>query len=161
MAIMKIVKDGELPVLRERAAEVDPKEIPTKAFQTLIADMVETMYAANGVGIAAPQVGVGKRVFIAESAQGPIALINPVFTKTSWKTVGGDEGCLSVPGKYDRVRRFTSVTIKALTASGDTVSFTANDFFARILQHELDHLDGMLYVDRVKEQAKRGKGVKG
>lgn len=155
MAVWKIVFDGD-PVLRTRAKEVDPKDIPTKEFQTLITDMVETMYAANGVGIAAPQIGVSKRIFIAESAQGPIALINPVFTKKSMKTSGGEEGCLSVPGKFDKVRRFKSVTIEGLTANGEKVSFTANDFFARILQHELDHLDGTLYVDRVKEQKKKG-----
>ncbi|HSD12468.1 MAG TPA: peptide deformylase [Patescibacteria group bacterium] len=155
MAVMKIVLDGD-PVLRARAAEVDPKEIATPAFKTLLDDMVETMYAANGVGIAAPQVGVGKRIFIAESAQGPIALINPVFTKTSWKLMGGEEGCLSVPGKFDKVRRHKTVTIEGLTAEGKKVTFTAENFFARILQHELDHLDGKLYVDRVKEQ-KAGK----
>ena len=157
MAVMKIVLDGD-PVLRSRAAEVDPQEIAKPAFKTLLDDMVETMYAANGVGIAAPQVGVGKRIFIAESAHGPIALINPVFTKTSWKLVGGEEGCLSVPGKYDKVRRHKSVTVEALTATGEKVSFTADNFFARILQHELDHLDGMLYVDRVKEQKNDKKG---
>lgn len=154
MAVWKIVFDGD-PVLRTRAKEVDPKDIHSKEFQALIADMVETMYAANGVGIAAPQIGVSKRIFIAESAQGPIALINPVFTKTSWKTSGGEEGCLSVPGKYDKVRRYKSVSVEALTATGEKIAFTANDFFARILQHELDHLDGMLYVDRVKEQKSR------
>lgn len=155
MAVWKIVFDGD-PVLRTRAKEVDPKDIPSKEFQTLITDMVETMYAANGVGIAAPQIGISKRIFIAESAQGPIALINPVFTKKSMKTLGGEEGCLSVPGKYDKVRRYKSVSVEALTASGEKVAFTANDFFARILQHELDHLDGTLYVDRVKEQKEVG-----
>ncbi len=151
MAVMKITLKGE-PVLHARAQEVDPKEIGTPAFKQLLDDMVETMYAANGVGIAAPQVGVGKRIFIAESAQGPIALINPVFTNKSWKLLGGEEGCLSVPGKYDKVRRHKSVTIEGLTADGKPISFTAENFFARILQHELDHLDGTLYVDRVKEQ---------
>lgn len=157
MAVMKIVLDGD-PVLRAHAAEVDPKEIATPAFKQLLDDMVETMYAASGVGIAAPQVGVGKRIFIAESAQGPIALINPAFTKTSWKLMGGEEGCLSVPGKFDKVRRHKSVTIEGLTAEGKKVTFTAENFFARILQHELDHLDGILYVDRVKEQKKDKKG---
>jgi peptide deformylase len=155
MAVMKIVKDGELPVLRKRAAEVELKELGTPEFKKLLEDMLETMYAANGVGIAATQVGVGKRVFIAESGKGPIALINPVFTKTSWKMVGGEEGCLSVPGKFDKLKRHKSVTIEALTANGEHVVIRADDFFARVLQHELDHLDGTLYVDRVKEQQKK------
>ncbi|MEY4744207.1 MAG: hypothetical protein RL272_152 [Candidatus Parcubacteria bacterium] len=153
MAVTKIVFDGD-PVLRSRAKEVAPEEIATPAFRRVLDDMVETMYAANGVGIAAPQVGIAKRIFIAERAQGPIALINPVFTKKSLKLLGGEEGCLSVPGKFDKVRRHKSVTIEGLTANGEKISFTAEDFFARILQHELDHLDGMLYVDRVKEQKK-------
>ncbi|HTK04656.1 MAG TPA: peptide deformylase [Candidatus Eisenbacteria bacterium] len=150
MAIRKIVVDGD-PVLRERAKEVDPKDIATPEFKTLLEDMVDTMYHANGVGIAAPQIGVSKRIFIAESAQGPIALINPVFTKKSLKSQGGEEGCLSVPGKFDKLRRHKTVTIEALTAGGEKISFTAENFFARILQHELDHLDGYLYIDRVKE----------
>lgn len=152
MAILPIVKDGEKAVLRERAAEVDPKELDTPEFKRFIEDMVDTMYHANGVGIAATQVGVGKRVFIAESPKGPIALVNPVFTKKSLKMQGGEEGCLSVPGKYDKLRRHKSVTIEALTPSGEKIAFTAENFFARILQHELDHLDGTLYIDRVKEQ---------
>lgn len=152
MAVLPVVHDGTDPVLRSRAKEVDPKEIKTPAFQKLVADMVESMYAHNGVGIAAPQIGVGKRLFIAESAEGPIALINPVFTKKSLKMLNDEEGCLSVPGKFDKLRRHKSVTIEALTANGDKISFTADDFFARILQHELDHLDGTLYIDRVKEQ---------
>src|SRR3989338_6115272 len=123
MAVLEITKKGT-KVLHAPAEEVDPKEIGTPAFKKLIADMVETMYAAKGVGIAAPQVGVGKRLFIAESPEGPIALINPVFTRKSWKMVNGDEGCLSVPGKFDRVKRSKSVTVTALSAEGEPVSFT-------------------------------------
>jgi peptide deformylase len=154
MSVIPITMKGE-PVLHARAEEVDPKTIATPAFQKLIADMVETMYAANGVGIAATQVGRGVRAFIAESSHGPIALINPVFKKKSTKTVVDEEGCLSVPGKFDRVRRSKIVTIEGLTADGKKVSFTADGFLARILQHELDHLDGTLYVDRVAEEKRK------
>lgn len=156
MAILPIVKDGD-PVLRKRAAEVPRAEIGTPAFAKLLEDMLETMYDANGVGIAAPQVGVSKRVFIAESSEGPIALVNPVFTKKSWKLLKGEEGCLSVPGKYDKLRRVKEVTVAALTADGKEVNFSAENFFARVLQHEMDHLDGFLYIDRVKEQAEEEK----
>jgi peptide deformylase len=141
-------------VLRKRAAEVPRTDIGTPKFKKLLEDMLETMYDANGIGIAAPQVGESVRIFIAESSEGPIALVNPVFTKKSWKTLKGEEGCLSVPGKYDKLRRCKSVTISALTAEGKEVSFSAEGFFARILQHELDHLDGFLYIDRVAEQKK-------
>jgi len=150
---MDIMKKGT-PVLHRRADEVDPKEIGTTAFVALLQDMVETMYAANGVGIAAPQVGVGKRIFIAESAEGPIALINPVITRRSKKMLKDEEGCLSVPGEFDKVLRHKEIDMEALTPTGECVAFTARDFFARILQHELDHLDGTLYIDRVEEQKK-------
>jgi peptide deformylase len=151
MAVLPIVKEGQ-PVLHVRAKEVDPKEIGSVRMQKLVADMLETMYAANGIGIAAPQVGESIRLFIAESAQGPIALFNPTFTAKSKKMVKGEEGCLSVPGKFDKVFRHKTVSIEALTHTGARISFEARDFFARILQHEMDHLDGTLFVDRVKEQ---------
>jgi peptide deformylase len=155
MAVRTIVTKGT-PVLHAPAKAVDPKEIGTAEFRTLISDMIETMIAAKGVGIAAPQIGLAKRIFIAESPQGPIALVNPVFTKRSWKMLKDDEGCLSIPGKFDAVKRHRSVTVRALSVEGEQVTFTADDFFARILQHELDHLDGLLYVDRVAEQKKAG-----
>jgi peptide deformylase len=151
MAIMKITMKGT-PVLHARAAEVEEKEFGTPELKKLVEDMVETMYDAHGVGIAATQVGLGKRIFIAESDHGPIALINPEFTKTSWKLLNGEEGCLSIPGKFDRLKRHKSVTIKGRTVDGAAIEFAATGFFARILQHELDHLDGKLYVDRVAEQ---------
>jgi peptide deformylase len=156
MAVMKVLTDG-VPVLRQRAAEVDPKEIATPAFQQLIADLVETMYSSRGVGIAAPQVGVGQRVFIAESSQGPMALINPVLSDFSRKLLKGEEGCLSVPGQFDQVLRHQSVQVKALAPNGQVVTFKAEKFFARILQHEYDHLNGILFIDRVKEQAEAEK----
>ena len=139
-------------MLHQRAEEVTPTELGSPQFAALIADMVETMYAANGVGIAATQVGVGKRIFIAESAEGPIALVNPVITRRSKKMLKDEEGCLSIPGEFDKVLRHKEIDVEALTPTGEKVAFTARDFFARILQHEIDHLEGLLYVDRVQEQ---------
>ncbi|MEK9152933.1 MAG: peptide deformylase [Patescibacteria group bacterium] len=153
MAVKPIVRDGT-PVLRSRAKEVDPAELGGDRFVAFIEDMLETMVSAKGVGIAAPQIGAGVRVFIAESPAGPIALINPVFTKHSKKTLKDQEGCLSVPGHFDTVARYKSVEIEALTADGKTVRFPADGFFARILQHEMDHLDGKLFIDRIEEQKK-------
>lgn len=156
MAVLKIVHDGD-PVLRVRAKDIDLATLKTAKFKKLLEDMLETMYAANGVGIAAPQVGESIRLFIAESGDGPIALVNPTFTKKSWKFLNGEEGCLSVPGKYDKLKRHKTVTIDALTVEGEKISFEAENFFARVLQHEMDHLDGYLYVDRVKEQKEEKK----
>ncbi len=151
MAVRQIRIDGD-PVLRQRAKEIDKNELGTPELRQLVSDMIETMKAANGVGIAAPQVGESVRLFIAESADGPVALVNPVFTKKSWKTAKDEEGCLSVPGKFDTVKRWLSVSVEALSVDGEPVKFAASGYFARILQHELDHLDGILFTDRVKEQ---------
>lgn len=151
MSIRKIAIIGE-PMLHQRASEVDPKDIPTEDLQSLIRDMLETMVAADGVGIAAPQVGVGLRVFIARSPQGPVAVINPAITGRSWRQTKGEEGCLSVPGKFGSVKRHRSVRVKALDHEGRPMEFEARDFFARIIQHENDHLDGILFVDRIRQQ---------
>ena len=158
MAVRKISLKGE-PVLHRRAEEVRPEYLLTKEFKALVEDMVETMYANNGVGIAAPQVGVSLRLFIAQSSDGPVALVNPVFTDKSWKTTRDEEGCLSVPGTFGTILRSKSLNVRALSVSGDSLSFKAEGYFARILQHEMDHLDGILIVDRMKQQ-ERDKGKK-
>lgn len=151
MSILKIVKNGD-PVLKMIAQELDPAMIKTAKIQQLIFDMVETMYAAKGVGIAAPQIGESLRLFIAESSSGPIALINPIFSNISLKKSNDDEGCLSVPGHFDRVKRSKHVDVEALNMHGDKIKFSADNFFAIVLQHEMDHLNGLLFIDRVEEQ---------
>jgi len=151
MPVRKIVINGE-PVLHRRAAPVDPTELGTAAFKRLVLDMIETMRSANGVGLAAPQIGVGKRLFVADSPSGPIALVNPEFTWVASRTVRADEGCLSLPGQVFPVRRHAAVKVRALNADGQEVNFEAKGFLARVLQHELDHLDGILIDDRAKEQ---------
>lgn len=157
MPVRKIVTiDDGNPVLRTRAREIDPEELGTDDFRNLVNDMVETMKVADGVGLAAPQIGVGKRIFVADTEDGPIALINPEFTKMSKRTDRYEEGCLSIPGKFGIVRRSREVEVKALTTSGEEIRFAATGFFARVMQHEMDHLDGILYVDRIAEQ-KKGK----
>jgi peptide deformylase len=153
MAIHEITKKGE-PVLHRRSKDVAEAEFATAKLRKLVEDMVETMVHANGVGIAAPQIGVDKQIFIAESDAGPLCVINPRITKYSKKLVRGEEGCLSIPGKYDRLYRAKEVTVEGRTVDGKKLSFVAKDFFARIMQHEIDHLNGLLYVDRVEEQLK-------
>jgi len=153
MAVRRITLDGE-PVLRQRAKEIDPKELGSERLRQLVVDLIETMRGAKGVGIAAPQVGESIRLFIADSPDGPIALANPVFTRRSKKMTKDEEGCLSVPGQFGTVKRHQSVSVQALTAEGRPVKFDAKGYFARILQHEMDHLDGILFIDRIKEQSK-------
>lgn len=155
MAIRKIVTEGD-PVLRKVAQDIDLAELKTEGFATLIKDMIETMYDAKGVGLAAPQIGLSKRIFVAESADGVIALVNAHITKRSRKRVKEDEGCLSIPGKFDMIARAKKVTIVAVTTDGKPITFEAEGFFACIMQHEIDHLDGILYADRAAEQEEGG-----
>lgn len=151
MAIRKVIVEGD-PLLRRRAEEVTAAELASAEFRRLVEDMVETMYAERGVGLAAPQVGIGKRVFVAEGPHGSVALVNPIFSAKSWKMTKDEEGCLSVPGQYGKVLRHKSLRVKALTINGEELDFKAGGFFARILQHENDHLDGILFIDRIAEQ---------
>jgi len=145
MAILEIKEYGE-PVLREKALPV--KEI-TPEILNLIKDMAETMYTASGVGLAALQVGVPKRIILVDGEEdGLIVLINPVIIKSEGEVVA-EEGCLSVPDIYSQVKRSSKVTIKALNENGDPIEITKEDLIARALQHEIDHLDGILFVDRI------------
>jgi len=145
MTILEIKEYGE-PVLREKALPV--KEI-TPEILNLIKDMAETMYVDSGVGFAAPQVGVSKRIIIIDGEEeGLIVLINPMIVKSEGEVVE-EEGCLSVPGIYSQVKRSSKVTVKALNENGDLIELTKEGLTARALQHEIDHLDGVLFVDRI------------
>lgn len=137
--------------LRKRSGEVDPAIIKTPEFQAWLDDLVETMWKADGVGIAAPQVGRPVRVFVAVDGKTPHVIINPVMTRKSWRMEDGEEGCLSVPGKYGIVRRYRAFRVRGLDREGKPVVHDAVGFFARVLQHELDHLDGVLFIDRAKK----------
>ena len=150
MAVRKIRIDGD-PILRQPTKPLEPKDLLTEGFRQLVADMVETMREAKGVGIAAPQVGEGCRLCIVDSHDGPMALVNPVIIQRSWKMTKGEEGCLSIPGQYGVVKRAKSVKVKAQNAAGEPILFIAKDFLARVCQHEIDHLDGILYPDRIKD----------
>jgi len=139
------------PQLRQRSADVDPKYLKTPEFQVWLDDLIETMWKADGVGIAAPQVGSPIRVFVAVDGKTPHVVVNPVMTGKSWRMEDGEEGCLSVPGKYGIVRRYRTFKIKCLDRNGEKVAHEPTGFFARVLQHELDHLDGVLFIDRAKK----------
>lgn len=145
MAILEIKEYGD-PVLREKAL---PVEEVTPEILNLIKDMTETMYTASGVGIAASQVGVPKRIILVDGEEdGLIVLINPMIIKSEGEIVA-EEGCLSVPDIYSQVKRSLKVTVKALNQNGDPIEITKEDLTARALQHEIDHLDGILFIDRI------------
>lgn len=145
MAIRKIREIGD-EVLVKPCKEVTKMTLRT---QVLIDDMLDTMYEALGVGLAAPQVGILKRIVTIDVGEGPIVLINPaVIEKEGSQT--GDEGCLSVPGKSGTVTRPEYVKVKALNEEMDEVILEGHGLLARALCHEIDHLDGKLYVDLVE-----------
>lgn len=143
MAKLKIVKVGD-DILRKRCRPVD--EITPKIL-TLLDDMAETMRAAEGVGLAAPQVGVLRRVVVIEVEEGKlIELINPKIIAYSGEQVG-QEGCLSVPGKWGTTKRPMHVTVRALDRHGKEFDITGSELLAKAFCHEIDHLDGKLYTD--------------
>jgi len=145
MAILEIKEYGE-PILREKALPL--KEI-TPEILNLIKDMAETMYTDSGVGLAAPQAGVSKRIIVIDGEEdGLIVLINPMIVKSEGE-VEDEEGCLSLPGIYSQVKRSSKVTVKALDENGDSIEITKEGLTARALQHEIDHLDGILFIDRI------------
>lgn len=151
MAVLKIRQFGD-PVLRQRAQEV---AAITDVHRRLIEDMIETMRAAPGVGLAGPQVGVMERIFVWEVGEEHGALINPRFVDRSSETVEEEEGCLSMPGLAYPVRRHHAVTIEALDEDGNEVRIEADDLLARVFQHESDHLDGVLFIDHISDEDRR------
>jgi peptide deformylase len=160
MTLRKILTP-DYPVLRKRAYRVTDFG---GSFQSLVDDMVQTMMEAPGVGLAAPQVGIGQRVFVARigddeesrkehgaDAGKLFIVVNPELVKTSRDLVEGVEGCLSIPGYAGKVMRYQSVVVDAQDRHGKKVRYKPKDWLARIFQHEMDHLDGRLYIDIASE----------
>ena len=146
MAIRNIREDGD-EILRKKSR---PVEVIDDKIRELLNDMVETMHKANGVGLSAVQVGILKRVVVIDiyDENGPIKLINPVITKTKGEQEV-DEGCLSFPNQFGKVIRPMEVTMEALDENGEKVKIKAKGLLAQAICHELDHLDGILFVDNV------------
>ena len=145
MAIREIRTMGD-EVLAKVCKEV---KMMTPRTAILIEDMLDTMYEAQGVGLAAPQVGVLRRIVVIDVGEGPIILINPEILETSGEQTG-DEGCLSVPGKAGCVTRPDYVKVKALDENMEDVVYEGEGLLARAFCHEIDHLDGHLYVEKVE-----------
>ena len=146
MALREIRELGD-EVLRKKAKEV---KILTPRLKELIGDMFDTMYAANGVGLAAPQVGILRRIVVIDCGDDPITLINPVIVEKDGEQIG-EEGCLSVPGKVGVVKRAMRCRVRALDADMKEYEVEGEGLLARCLQHEIDHLDGKMYVDIAEE----------
>lgn len=153
MAIYEILKLGD-PALREKAKMVT--KFNSNLFR-LLDDMYETMVAARGVGLAAPQIGIGKRVVVIDISQGRLELVNPVIIDGEGSQVD-EEGCLSVPGYQHDVQRLQRVRVKAQDRQGNEFFLEGEGLLARALQHEIDHLDGILFIDRVNDGLPRQEG---
>jgi len=157
MSILKVARMGH-PVLRAKARALDKSEIRSAAVQRLIDDMIDTMLEYHGVGLAAPQVHEGLRVFVAsldasddaETHEEPLAIINPELTVVGAEVVDDWEGCLSIPDIRGRVPRAREIKVRAFDRKGDRIELRAHDFPARVIQHETDHLDGVLFFDRMR-----------
>lgn len=148
MAVREIRLLGD-PVLRQ---EAEPVDVVDDEVRQLMDDMLETMYDADGVGLAAPQVGVSRRVIVVDVRDPdvpPFGLVNPVIVERSEEVARAEEGCLSIPGVSEIVERSASVVVEALDRDGNPVRIAAQGLLARALQHEVDHLDGILFFDRV------------
>jgi peptide deformylase len=145
MAVLSMRRYGD-PILRQLAA---PVAAVTPEIKTLIADMAETMWHQVGIGLAAPQIGVSLRIFVMDDGKrGARAIVNPVVTERGG-VVKEEEGCLSLPGIFAEVERSKSLHIEGLDGDGEPISFEAQGLQAKIIQHELDHLDGVLFIDRL------------
>ncbi|MDP0489344.1 MAG: peptide deformylase [Fusobacterium sp. JB021] len=121
----------------------------------LLDDMLETMYKTNGVGLAAPQIGINKQLFVIDIGDGPRKIINPEILEMSEECNDSDEGCLSVPGIYKKVKRADKIKVKYLNENGDTIEEEMEGFLAKAFQHENDHLNGVLFVDRISPLSRR------
>lgn len=151
-------------MLRKKTTEVPLSALQTDTTRELIANMKDTMHAANGIGIAAPQVNASVRICILNKEAFPkrfklnghlveqdIALINPTWERLSRKHDTDIEGCLSIPGKLGRVKRWKDIMVRTQLETGELIQFEAHGYLARVIQHEVDHLDGVLYIDRTED----------
>lgn len=142
MAVLPLKYVGEA-VLRRKADRVQQVDKP---LVRLLDDMLDTMYAANGVGLAGPQIGVSRRILVIDAGEGPIQMVNPRIVDQKGRQLG-TEGCLSIPSVYGEVERWKEIVVKGLNAHGDPVIYEAKGFLAVVFQHEIDHLDGRLFTD--------------
>jgi peptide deformylase len=161
VAILKVSRLGH-PVLREKASNVDPKDIKAGKYRALLDDMIETMHEYEGVGLAGPQVHLPLRVFVFEVEEkvakrrgipklGAGAFFNATYEPIGRETITDWEGCLSVPFLGGEVPRYKRIRLRALDHEGTAVDIEVEDFTARIFQHEIDHTDGRIYLDRMPD----------
>jgi len=164
MSICKIIKLGN-PKLREKSTEIPLSQIQSESTKNLIQDLIDTLRSSGGVGIAAPQIGINKKILIIEIDQEnkrykealatPLqVIINPRVSISDYKLSGLWEGCLSLPGLKGFVKRPRGINLDYFNQNGEKIKIQAFDFMAHVFQHEIDHLNGMLYIDRMEDLTK-------
>ncbi len=136
------------PLLRKPGRNLRAEELTTPKMKTFITDLIKTMHEADGVGLAATQVGESINLAVIAAKDGELVLINPKITRSSWLKEKGEEGCLSVPGVWGMVKRSKKISVSVMDINGAPHAFKAEGFFARVVQHEVDHLNGILFIDK-------------
>ncbi len=139
------------PILRTKSKNLDITEIDSKKIKNLCFAMIKTMNQSDGVGLSAPQIGKNIRLIAINTKDGAFCLINPKITKKSWAREWDQEGCLSVPGIYGKVLRHKKITCFYFNLKGKKLKLTAQGMLARVIQHETDHLNGILFIDKAKD----------
>lgn len=145
--MLKIITNPN-PILRQKAKEIT--DVSTREIQKLIPEMIETMLKKDGLGLAAPQISQSIRLIAVRHKNGEIAMINPKIVKKSLLKEWDEEGCLSVPNIFGEVKRCKKITIKYLDENGKQHKMSGEGLFARVIQHEIDHLDGVLFIDKAR-----------
>ena len=158
--MLTIITD-ENPILRKKSIPINPKEIQTKELKKLYKNMIDTMQIKNGIGLAAPQIGKNICLIVIQLETIPnikqifkknlsnVIMINPKITRKSWSKESGEEGCLSIPDVYGKVKRYKKITCTYLDADNKLQKIKVEKLLARVIQHEIDHLNGVLFTDKV------------
>jgi len=147
MPLLKIITLPD-PILRKKAKEINFKETNLSALAGLVSSMEKTMIKTDGAGLAAPQIGKSVRLAVVNSKDGVICLINPKITRKSWVKELDQEGCLSIPGVFGKVKRSKKITLTYYDPTGKKIKQSVQGLMARVMQHEIDHLDGILFIDK-------------
>ncbi len=147
---LKIITNPD-PILRKKSAEISQKDISSQKIKELFSDMGKTMLESDGVGLAAPQIGKNIRLCVINTKNELKCLINPRITKKSWAREWGEEGCLSIPNVFGKVKRHKKIACQYIDLDGKQAKLSADGLLARVIQHEIDHLDGVLFIDKARD----------
>jgi len=147
--LLPIITDPN-PILRKKSEEIDKAKLGSKKLQELCLNMMKTMKEKDGLGLAAPQIGQNIRLIVINTKDGIICLLNPKITKRSWGKEKGEEGCLSLPNVFGEVKRHKKIDCLYFDTKNKKTKMQANGLLARVIQHEIDHLDGVLFIDKAK-----------